>query len=280
MTKWNLIIDIEKCEDCNNCFLACKDEHVDNEWPGYTDSQAPHGHRWINIRRKERGQFPLIDVAYRPTTCMHCDDSPCIAAAQAQAIFKRDDGIVLIDPGKAKGQKKLVKSCPYGVIWWNEKKNVPQKCTLCAHLLDAGWKQPRCVQVCPTDALKIVKAEDNEMQKLVTNQNLEVLSPELETRPRVYYKNLYRFERCFIAGSAVVRRGDVIDCAQGATAILIKKDRIVAEMDTDNFGDFKFDNLEPDSGNYRLEIAYKNKEKKTITIELTKSMSLEDIVLE
>lgn len=280
MTKWNLIIDIEKCEDCNNCFLACKDEHVDNEWPGYTESQAPHGHRWINIRRKERGQFPLIDAAYRPTTCMHCDDSPCIAAAEAQAIFKREDGIVLIDPGKAKGQKKLVKSCPYGVIWWNEKKNVPQKCTLCAHLLDAGWKQPRCVQVCPTGALKIVKAEDNEMRKLVKNQNLEVLFPELETRPRVYYKNLYRFERCFIAGSAVVRRGDVIDCAQGATAILIKKDRIVAEMDTDNFGDFKFDNLEPDSGNYRLEIAYKNKEKKTITIELTKSRSLEDIVLE
>jgi Fe-S-cluster-containing dehydrogenase component len=29
MKKWNLIIDIEKCEDCNNCFLACKDEHVE-----------------------------------------------------------------------------------------------------------------------------------------------------------------------------------------------------------------------------------------------------------
>jgi hypothetical protein len=109
---------------------------------------------------------------------------------------------------------------------------------------------------------------------------LEILSPELKTRPRVYYKNLYRFERCFIAGSAVVRREDVIDCAQGASAILIKKDRIVSEMHTDSFGDFKFDNLEPDSGNYRLEIAYKNIEKKTISIELTKSMSLEDIVLE
>ncbi|GAG02536.1 unnamed protein product, partial [marine sediment metagenome] len=39
MNKWNLIIDIEKCEDCNNCFLACKDEHVDNDWPGYAVSQ-------------------------------------------------------------------------------------------------------------------------------------------------------------------------------------------------------------------------------------------------
>lgn len=280
MTKWNLIIDIEKCEDCNNCFLACKDEHVDNEWPGYTDSQPRHGHRWINIRRKERGQFPLIDVAYRPTPCMHCDDAPCIAAAEAQAIFKRDDGIVLFDPKKVKGQKKLAKSCPYGAIWWNEKKKVPQKCTLCAHLLDAGWKEPRCVQVCPTGALKIVNAEDSEMRKLVELQNLKVLSPELETDPRVYYKNLYRFERCFIAGSVAMSRGGVIDCVHGATAILFKKNRIVAELHTDHFGDFKFDNLEPDSKIYRIEITYKDVKKEVITTELTQSISLADIVLE
>lgn len=280
MTKWNFIIDIEKCEDCNNCFLACKDEHVDNEWIGYTASQPRHGHRWINIMRKERGQFPLIDAAYRPTICMHCDDAPCIAAAEAQAVQKRDDGIVLIDPEKAKGQKALVTSCPYGAIWWNEEKKVPQKCTLCAHLLDAGWKEPRCVQVCPTGALKIVKAEDSEMQKLVELHKLKILSPDLETAPRVYYKNLYRFERCFIAGSVAIRRGNVIDCAQGATVILFKKDRIVAEMHTDNFGDYKFDNLEPGNGTYRIEITYKNIETKSITIELTKSISLEDMVLE
>lgn len=280
MTKWNFIIDIEKCEDCNNCFLACKDEHVDNEWPGYTASQPRHGHRWINIMRKERGQFPLIDAAYRPTICMHCDDAPCIAAAEAQAVQKRDDGIVLIDPEKAKGQKVLVKSCPYGAIWWNEEKKVPQKCTLCAHLLDAGWKEPRCVQVCPTGALKIIKAEDSEMQKLVERHKLKVLSPDLETGPRVYYKNLYRFERCFIAGSVAIRLGNVIDCAQGATVILFKKDRIVAEMHTDHFGDFKFDNLESGNGNYRIEITYKDIETKSIIIELTKSISLEDIVLE
>lgn len=78
MKKWNVIIDLEKCEDCNNCFLACKDEHVDNHWPGYSVSQPKHGHRWINIMRKERGQFPLIDVAYLPIPCMHCDNAPCI----------------------------------------------------------------------------------------------------------------------------------------------------------------------------------------------------------
>ncbi len=280
MTKWNLIIDIEKCEDCNNCFLACKDEHVDNEWPGYTDSQPRHGHRWINIMRKERGQYPQIDVAYRPTPCMHCDDAPCIAAAEAQAISKRDDGIVLIDPQKAKGQKNLVKSCPYGAIWWNEEKNVPQKCTLCAHLLDAGWKQPRCVQVCPTGALKIVRADDGVMQEHVKKQALEILSPEQQTRPRVYYKNLHRYARCFIAGSVAVKLGDIIDCAHGASVVLSKDDATIAKIQTDSYGDFKFDKIMPGSGTYRLDIGYQEFEKKVITVELKESVSLKDIVFE
>lgn len=119
MKKWNLIIDIEKCEDCNNCFLSCKDEHVDNDFQGYSAPQVKHGHRWVNIMRKERGQFPQIDVAYLPVFCMHSDDAPCITAAKDGAVYKRDDGIVIIDPVKAQGQKHLVDACPYGAIWWN-----------------------------------------------------------------------------------------------------------------------------------------------------------------
>ena len=103
MRSWNLIIDVAKCEDCNNCSLACKDEHVGNDWPGYAAAQPLHGHRWMNTMRKERGTWPTIDVAYRPTPCMHCDDAPCLRAAAGGAVYKRADGIVLIDPQKASG---------------------------------------------------------------------------------------------------------------------------------------------------------------------------------
>ena len=44
----------------------------------------------------------MIDIAYVPTMCNHCDDAPCIKAAQNGAIAKREDGIVIIDPVKAK----------------------------------------------------------------------------------------------------------------------------------------------------------------------------------
>ena len=167
MKKWNMIIDVAKCHDCNNCFLACKDEFYENSFPPYSVEQPRHGHRWMDILRKERGQYPKVDVAYVPTPCMHCDDAPCINLSKNDAVYKRDDGIVMIDPEKAKGAKELIDACPYGAIYWNEEKDLPQKCTFCAHLLDDGWKEPRCVQACPTGALSVVHEEDAEMKKIL-----------------------------------------------------------------------------------------------------------------
>ena len=116
MDKWNLIIDVENCINCNMCVLACQDEHVDNDFPNYAAPMPKHGARWIEINRKERGQAPMIDVAYIPMLCNHCDNAPCIKAAKNGAVKKRDDGIVIIDPIKSKGQKHLVDSCPYDRI--------------------------------------------------------------------------------------------------------------------------------------------------------------------
>ena len=278
MKKWNMIIDIEKCEDCNNCFLACKDEHVGNDWPGYAAPQPLHGQRWMDIMRKERGQYPLIDVAYRPTTCMHCDSAPCIKAAKNSAIYKRDDGIVIIDPEESRDQKALLDACPYNAIWWNGEQNIAQKCTFCAHLLVDGWKEPRCVQACPTGALEFIAAEDHEIEKMAASENLEVLHPEYKTLPRVHYKNLYRYSRCFISGSVAVNVDGVSDCARGANIKLIKDSNTLDIAISDPFGDFKFDNLKENSGSYILEIEYHDFQPKKVEVDLKQSVSVGDIV--
>ena len=274
MKKWNMIIDIEKCEDCNNCFLSCKDEYVGNDWPGYAASQPLHGQRWMNIMRKERGQYPLIDVAYRPTPCMHCDNAPCIKAAKDGAVYKRDDGIVIIDPVKAKGQEAIVNACPYKAIWWNEEKAIPQKCTLCAHLLDQGWEKPRCVQACPTGALSLVKTEDQEMAEIVKRGNLERLLDDKGTLPRVWYGNLYRFEKCFITGSVAFEHEGITDCAEGAFVELIKDQQEIKETITDNYGDFKFDGLDENSGVYTLKFRYRDYEEKIVNVDLKSSLNV------
>jgi hypothetical protein len=127
--------------------------------------------------------------------------------------------------------------------------------------------------------MQMVKAEDEAMLRLAAKEKLNVLSPELKTHPRVYYKNLYRFENSFIAGSVAVDLDGVVDCVQGASVNLKKEDMTVAEMKTDEFGDFKFDYLGFNSGTYELEIVYNEFEKKTISVEVTKSQSITDIVL-
>ena len=265
MRKWNLIIDVAKCEDCNNCFLACKDEHVDNQWPGYTQSQPRHGHRWMNIMRAERGVCPTIDVAYRPTPCMHCDDAPCVAKSSG-AVRQRPDGIVMIDAVKAAGNKDVAASCPYGTIYWNEEQSVAQKCTFCAHLIDSGWTKPRCVQACPTGALDARLTDDAEMERLAADQQLEVLYPELKTKPRVYYKNLYRFARCFIAGTVAAENKGVIDCAEGARVTLLQNGQKLAEATTDNFGDFRFDRLPKNSAGYIVEVNLEGREPQQVPV--------------
>jgi Fe-S-cluster-containing dehydrogenase component len=280
MPKWNMIIDVAECTNCNNCTLATMDEYVGNSWPGYAAPMPRHGHRWIDILQKERGQVPMVDLAYVPTLCNHCDDAPCMKAARDGAIRKREDGIVIIDPVKAKGQRQIVDACPYGHIWWNEAENVPQAWPFDAHLLDQGWTETRGSQSCPTGAMKVVKCEDDEMARRAKDEGLEVMRPELATKPRVWYRNLWRYTTCFIAGSISAESSGVVDCVAGARVRLMKDGAVVAEMTSDEYGDFKFDRLPEKSGRYTVEIeAPGARAKKTVEAELGDSLSLGEIRL-
>ena len=107
---------------------------------------------------------------------MHCDDAPCIPPCPIEgAIYKREDGLVIIDSDKCTGCKNCVDACPYDAIYFNDDLNLAQKCTGCAHLLDGGeWKIPRCADACPTEAIKF--GEESEFADLIAKA--EVLKPE------------------------------------------------------------------------------------------------------
>jgi Fe-S-cluster-containing dehydrogenase component len=252
--KWNMIVDVARCDNCRGCFLAVKDEHIGNEFPSYAASQPAHGHSWIDIHRKERGTYPIVESHFMPVMCNHCDDAPCMKVAKNGAVRKRDDGIVIIDPEKAKGQKAIVDACPYGAVWWNEEKQIPQAWIFDAHLLDQGWTRTRAEQICPTGVFESLKAEDAEMQRRKERDGLEVLKPELGTRPRVYYKNLHLMTRCFVGGSVVASVNGVEECVEGAQVTLSRNGVEVARTTTDTFGEFKIDKLEPNSRGYQLDV--------------------------
>jgi len=199
---------------------------------------------------------------------MQCDNPPCMAAATGGAIYKRPDGIVIIDPIKSQGQKQIVNSCPYGVIFWNDEKNIPQKCTFCIHRLERG-EIPRCMQACPADAIKI--SELPQVVKAAEKAEPVPLHPEYGTQNRVYYIGL---PKTFIAGAVVDSKGE---CLAGAevTAKDTATGSIVANTRSNLFGDFWLDGLDTKKV-YEVTISAKGKAKR-ISLSLNTDTDLGDV---
>lgn len=276
MARYSILIDVTKCTGCYNCFLACRDEYYDNDYPSYSAAQPLDGQFWMQIKEIERGTYPKPKLSYIPTPCMHCESAPCVDAAKDGAVYRRDDGIVLIDPEKAQGQDGIAKACPYRVIYWNAETELPQKCTLCAHRLDEGEKQPRCVESCPTGALVFGELDDpnSDIARLTAEAKTEELHPEYKAQPLVKYIGL---PKRFVAGE-VVLQDNVGECAEGI-AVSLSGSGVNLETKTDLYGDFEFEGLEKNA-QYQINIAADGYGAKQIEITTRKDVNLGEIVLE
>lgn len=271
-----MVIDASRCVGCYNCFLACRDEHVGNDHHPVAIAQPETGQAWIEVREQERGSFPKVKVSYVPVPCLHCVDAPCIAAAKDGAVYRRDDGIVLIDPKKAVGQRELVSACPYRAIFWNEKENVAQKCTLCAHLLDGGEKAPRCAEACPTQAIVFGDTSDskNEISKLRAARPVEQLQPARDLEPLVGYRGL---PKRFVAGEVVF--ADKQQTPAESVAVSLRRRTQVLTAVTDNYGDFEFDGLEADA-EYVLSVAHSGYRPRQLTLSTHHDINLGPVMLD
>jgi len=201
---------------------------------------------------------------------MQCADPPCAQVAKNNAVYSRADGVVIIDPQKAAGQRDIIEGCPYHVVSWNDEKRIPQKCTFCIHRIESG-KIPRCVQACPSGAMIFGDLEDeqSEISKLVKSGLAEPYHPEYNTKPSVYYLNLHRMTKYFIAGNVVFK--DTDECAEGVEVTLInEKTGENKTVITDSFGGFEFDGLDTDVV-YRLRIAYTGYAPKELSLKIERN---------
>mgnify|MGYP001427133724 CR=1 FL=1 len=253
MEKWNLIVDVALCHACNNCVLAAKDELVGNDFPGYSVAHPTQGPGVIRIRRHLRGSGHHVDVAHYPSMCNHCDDAPCVEQG-AGAVSKRADGLVIFDPARTQGRRDLLDACPYGAVIWNEDAQRPQTWFFDAHLIDAGSSQPRCADVCPTRAIEAIKLSDEAMAQKASDEGLQTLASTTKARPRVHYRNFGRVDRCFVAGTVLVRSPDALDCVPSATVELLRDGRVVAHDITDAFGDYRLDGLSCEPSQFVLRV--------------------------
>ena len=264
------VVDVSLCNGCYCCQIACKDEHVGNEWLPYAKAQPDTGQFWLKLNEYIQGTVPKVKMHYIPVLCAHCSDAPCMKSCPAEgAIYRREDGLVIIDPAKCTGCRNCIDMCPYGAIYFNEGLTLAQKCTGCAHLLDGDGVQPRCVDVCPTGALKF--GEESEFKSLISKARS--LKPEAKTGARLYYLNI---PGKFVAGT--VLNPGLKEIVSGARCTLTEKEagKKLRTL-TDGFGDFWFENL--GAGIYSLHVEKDGKTWKIDSINVKKSINLGNIQL-
>ncbi|MCZ7596916.1 MAG: 4Fe-4S dicluster domain-containing protein [Gammaproteobacteria bacterium] len=128
----SLHIDPDKCTGCLQCEMACSFEHTGEFNPARSR---------IRIFEFEHG---LRNVPY---TCTQCDEAWCMHACPVDAISLSElTGAKEVSASACVGCRACVAACPFGTINFNPDTGKVDKCDLCGG-------EPKCAEVCPTDAI-------------------------------------------------------------------------------------------------------------------------------
>jgi tetrathionate reductase subunit B len=179
-SRYAMLIDVRRCIGCNACTVACKQEF----------GVAPGVWRtWI--KAIEKGRYPDVSISFLPLMCNHCERPSCVTVCPVLATYKREDGIVVIDPHRCIGCRYCMAACPYSMRFLNPKSGCAQKCDWCAARVDKGL-QPACVEACPTGALIFGDLADknSEIFKLMAANPTQVVKPETGNEPHAFYIGL------------------------------------------------------------------------------------------
>jgi len=119
---------------------------------------------------------------------MHCANPACVEYCPIGALWKREDGLVLIDGEKCDGCQACVAACPYGTIVYSAEMEAVEKCDLCAHRIDQGL-EPFCVVCCEGQAMYFGDLNDpsSEVSRLLADRGTFTLMPEAGTSPSIFY---------------------------------------------------------------------------------------------
>lgn len=194
-------ISIHKCIGCGRCAEACKREnkvprepHFFRTWieryiidaNGEAHVDSPNG-GIDGFPEREIGSEVLRSF-FVPKLCNHCAKAPCVQVCPVGATFTSEDGVVLVDDSHCVGCRYCIQACPYGARYLHPTKHVADKCTFCYHRLRKDML-PACVEVCPTHARVFGEngRRSSPLRRFLRSNDISVLKPEMNTRPKVYY---------------------------------------------------------------------------------------------
>jgi phenylacetyl-CoA:acceptor oxidoreductase subunit 1 len=204
-----MVVDLARCVGCQTCTIACK-----------TENGLPPGTLWRTVLDMEGGEYPDVNRAFVPLTCMHCADPPCFDACPTTATRVRESGIVWIEQSLCIGCGSCVVACPYQARhlvpkqrYWFEAPTAPElatydparvgictKCEFCFHRVgeapdgavpgrDPAYT-PVCASSCIANAIVFGDFErpDSPVSRLLAKHGTGVrMLPHLGTDPSVVY---------------------------------------------------------------------------------------------
>lgn len=207
--RWAMVIDTRKFQtqaDFQRVIDACHKAHNVPEIPGkqevkwlWTDKYPHVFPDDLNTYLPERfldGDFLLM--------CNHCENPPCVRVCPTGATFRREDGIVIMDPHRCIGCRFCMAGCPYGARSFNFRdpqayvkdvnpdyplrtRGVVEKCTFCEERLAKG-QLPACVEA--SEGAMIfgdLNDPDSPVRKVLAQNYTIRRKPSLGTQPGVYY---------------------------------------------------------------------------------------------
>ncbi len=218
MSRWGLVIDLDRCTGCQACVVACKHE---NNVPFSTPETVVAGRlmTWVQLVAVERAGRPGV----LPLMCQHCDRPPCTDVCPTSATYLNPEGLVAQIYPRCIGCRYCTNACPYAVKVFNwvapqwpasmasmknpdvsiRPKGVVEKCTFCHHRLMQAREQaraerrdltaddyvPACVQTCPAEAMVFGDLDDphGQVAALAASPRAFRWMEDLGTKPKVIY---------------------------------------------------------------------------------------------
>jgi len=209
MSRWGMVVDLNRCVGCQTCTIACK--HAND---------TPPDVQWRRVLDVEHGTFPDVQRLFLVVGCQHCANPPCVPVCPSGATRQRADGLVTMDYDTCIGCASCAVACPYQARtivhekkWYfgvptpqetqvahDERIGVATKCTFCIGRIDDAAARrlhpgvdldvtPACAVSCIAQAIRFgdFSDPDSTVSKLARDNRSFQMHAELGTDPQIRY---------------------------------------------------------------------------------------------